>query len=66
FEPFQRLHGKDEYEGTGIGLSVCRTIVERHGGHIEAKSSPGEGTCFIVTLRSGADSIAAGNATRAP
>ena len=50
FGAFQRLHGKQEYEGTGIGLSVCRKIVERHGGIIEAKSSPGSGAKFIVTL----------------
>jgi signal transduction histidine kinase len=50
FGAFQRLHGRQEYEGTGIGLSVCRKIVERHGGIIEAKSSPGKGAKFIVTL----------------
>jgi signal transduction histidine kinase len=50
FGAFQRLHGKQEYEGTGIGLSVCRKIVERHGGIIEAKSSPGNGAKFIVRL----------------
>lgn len=50
FGVFQRLHGRNEYEGSGIGLSVCRKIVERHGGMITAKSSPGEGAKFIVTL----------------
>ena len=50
FGVFQRLHGRKEYEGSGIGLSVCRKIAERHGGSIIAKSAPGEGATFIVTL----------------
>jgi signal transduction histidine kinase len=50
FEPFQRLHGRGVYEGSGIGLSICRKIAERHGGRIEARSRPGEGAQFIVTL----------------
>lgn len=50
FGVFQRLHGRNEYEGSGIGLSICRKIVSRHGGHITAKSSPGEGAKFIITL----------------
>lgn len=50
FGMFQRLHRRDEYEGTGVGLSICRKIVERHGGSITAKSTPGEGTKFIIVL----------------
>jgi two-component system, LuxR family, sensor kinase FixL len=50
FGVFQRLHRREAYEGTGIGLAVCRKIAERHSGFITAKSSPGEGAQFIVRL----------------
>jgi PAS domain S-box-containing protein len=50
FTPFQRLHSRGEYEGTGMGLAVCRKIVERHGGQITARSHPGGGATFLVTV----------------
>jgi PAS domain S-box-containing protein len=50
FVVFQRLHSRSEYEGTGIGLAVCRKITDRHGGSIVAKSTAGHGATFIVTL----------------
>ena len=50
FLPFQRLHGKSEYSGTGIGLAVCRRVAERHGGSLTATSKVGVGSTFIITL----------------
>jgi PAS domain S-box-containing protein len=50
FEPFQRLHARHEYPGNGVGLALCRRIVERHGGEISARGILGEGTTFRLTL----------------
>lgn len=50
FEPFRRLHGRARYEGTGMGLAICKKIARRHQGDIVMASTPGEGSRFIITM----------------
>src|SRR5690606_38079391 len=50
FEIFQRLHGRNEYEGTGIGLAIVKKIIDTHNGLITAQSEPGNGSTFIMVL----------------
>lgn len=50
FKPFERLHGRSQYEGSGVGLAICQKIVQRHGGAITAESEPDKGATFIIVL----------------
>ena len=57
FQVFQRLHGRSEYSGSGIGLSICKKIAEHHHGQIYASGNPGKGSCFTVILPSEPESV---------
>ncbi len=51
FQPFNRLHGRSEFSGTGIGLAICEKIVDRHSGFIKVKSALNKGATFIINLQ---------------
>ena len=53
FHPFQRLHQKEGYPGTGIGMAIVKKILDRHGASVSLNSQPGTGTTFRIRLRSG-------------
>ncbi len=58
FVLFQRLHGMDEFEGTGVGLAIVKLFIQKHGGEVSATATPGQGACFSFTLPSPAETLA--------
>ena len=58
FKPFERLHGRNEHEGIGMGLALCQKIATRHGGTISVKSKPDQGATFVITLPEGGPQVA--------